>query len=525
MRIFFKQFTQKKMALNNVNFVKGASGLGRPLEGEDHISGVVFYTDSLPSGFGTSDRIKKVYSKTEAEDLGIVNTSTGETKAVAKVVIGGTPAVGDTLKITYTGIEGIETVLSTYSLVSGEVGTTTDAAAAYKAQINLGTATHGFSADNTTNSLFITTKTGEGIFPNSGTPYAVTVTGANTATLTQPTGSGSTVLGIASKIDAFHYHISEFFRMQPKGIMYIGIYAVPSGAYDFAELALVRDYANGSIRQMGTYVTSLAYTTAHITALQAIATASSTAFKPFSIVYQGDISGTASVMDLLSVKTFSAPNVSVLIGQDGDELGYHLFKACGKSIGTMGTALGATAFAKVSESIAWVEKFNLANTEFEMAGFANGQLFRNLTDNQLSALNSNGFIFLVKFTGYAGTFFNDTFTATVATSDYSTIENNRTQDKAIRNIRVALLPKLNSPLLVDPLTGYLSEDTISLFENICNVPLETMAKNGELSGYVVTINPIQNVLSTSKLVISILNVPTGVARNIEFNIGFTTNIS
>ena len=512
------------MALNQVNFVKGAAGLGRPLDGEDHISGMVFYTGTLPSGFGTSDRIKKFYSLSEAVTAGIVNTSIDETKAVAKVAIGGTPAIGDTLKVTYLGADGLVTVLETYALVSGEETTTTTAAAAYAAKINIGTSVHGFSATNSTLNVLISTKPGEGVFPNSGTPYAATVTGANTATVTQPTGSASTVLGVASKINTFYYHISEFFRMQPKGILYVGIYSEPGGAYGFTELTTVSDYAGGKIRQFGVYVSSLAYTTAHITALQVIATAASVAFKPFNVIYQGNIQGTATITDLVSVKTFSAPNVSVSIGQDGSLSGLHLYKAVGKSIGCMGTLLGCVSKAKVSESIAWVEKFNIANTEFEIAAFANGQLFRDLSTTSLDALNSNGFIFLRKFTGISGTYFNDTFTATLATSDYSTIENNRTQDKAIRNIRAALLPKLNSPLLIDPVTGYLSEDTISLFENICNLPIEAMEKNGELSGHVVTIDPIQNVLSTSKLVISILNVPVGVARQIEFNIGFTNKI-
>ena len=32
------------MALNDIIFVKGQGGLGRPLTGEDHISGLLFYT-------------------------------------------------------------------------------------------------------------------------------------------------------------------------------------------------------------------------------------------------------------------------------------------------------------------------------------------------------------------------------------------------------------------------------------------------------------------------------------------------
>jgi hypothetical protein len=61
------------MALNDVTFIQGQGGLGRPLAGEDHISGMVFYLSNanLPSGFTVSTRIKQVFSVQEAEGLGI----------------------------------------------------------------------------------------------------------------------------------------------------------------------------------------------------------------------------------------------------------------------------------------------------------------------------------------------------------------------------------------------------------------------------------------------------------------------
>ncbi len=261
---------------------------------------------TLPTGFTSSDRIKKIFSVADAEALGITDTHLGETAAVAKIVIGGTPAIGDTLAVTYTGIEGIETVLSAYALVSGEETTTTTAAAAYAAQINAGTQTHGFSATNTTNSLLITTKGGEGIFPNSGTPYAFTVTGANTGTLTQPTGSGSTVLGVAGWIDTLHYHISEYFRIQPKGELYVGLYVEESGAYTYAAITLMQNFAAGAIKQIGVFAKNIAFTAAQCAALQAIATANEAVYKPMQIMLNAEISATASVASLVDLSTQTA---------------------------------------------------------------------------------------------------------------------------------------------------------------------------------------------------------------------------
>lgn len=51
---------------NNVIFNKGQGGLGRPLAGTDYISGMLFYSATLPSGFNSSNRIKIVYSVEEA---------------------------------------------------------------------------------------------------------------------------------------------------------------------------------------------------------------------------------------------------------------------------------------------------------------------------------------------------------------------------------------------------------------------------------------------------------------------------
>ena len=52
-----------------------------------------------------------------------------------------------------------------------------------------------------------------------------------------------------------------------------------------------------------------------------------------------------------------------------------------------------------------------------------------------------------------------------------------------------------------------------------------MQANGEISGFQVTINPDQNVVSTGKLTIAIEIVPKGTARTILINIGYVTALS
>ena len=522
------------MPLPNITFIQSPNGLGRPLTGTDYISGHLHYYASgatLPTGFTSSDRIKKVFSVADAEALGITDAHLGETKAVAKAAIGGTPAAGDTVAITYTGIDGAETVLDTYTLTTADAVSTTTAAAALAAQINAGTQTHGFSATSSSANLFITTKAGEGIYPNSIAPdfrvtYSSNVTGGVTTTWTQPTGSGSTVLGVASWIDTLHYHISEYFRIQPKGELYVGLYEEESTTYTFAAITTMQNFAQGAIKQIDVFEKNVAFSSAQATALQAIAAANAAVYKPLQIVLNAEISGTASVATLTDLSTLTAPKVSVSIAQDGAGTGYHIYKATGKSVGIGGAMLGAISFASVSDSIAWIQKFNMASggTELDTIAFANGQLYTALADSQFQSLNNYAYVFLVKHIGITGSYFSDSKTTVISTSDYSTIENNRVYDKVTRVVRAALLPSLSGPLKVNA-DGTLNLDTIGFFESLANQPLIQMEADNELSAHKVIINPTQNVLSTSTLELTIQLVPIGVARFIEVNVGFVVSVA
>jgi hypothetical protein len=69
------------MSLPNITFVKGNGGLGRPLAGQDHFSGLIFYSGAFPSGFSSSNRIKKFLSVTDAEAAGIKADYSDETKS------------------------------------------------------------------------------------------------------------------------------------------------------------------------------------------------------------------------------------------------------------------------------------------------------------------------------------------------------------------------------------------------------------------------------------------------------------
>lgn len=392
------------MPLSKITFQKGEGGLGRPLPGQDHISGILLYAGSLPAGFG-ADREKTVYSLAEAVALGIVE--------------------------------------------------------------------------------------------------------------------GSATFGI------LHYHIEEYFRVQPLGVLHIGIYAVPVGSYTFSEVNTLQLYALGAIRQVAVYTALTGVVPAEVLALHTACLALATAHMPLIALLAVDISAVASIASLPDLRTGKSDYyVSVVIGQDGDAKGAALYDSEAQSITCLGAILGAISKSSVHESIGWVKKFNLlTGTELSTVAFANGQLFNAIAASALDTLYDKGYLFLMKHIGISGTYAVGAPTATAATSDYAYQESNRTIDKAIRNVRTYLLPEIGGPVQVDATTGRLTLDNIEHLKSIGDDALGQMDRDGELSGFQTVINPEQDVLSTGVIEITIEQVPVGVARSFTVNIGFTTQLS
>ena len=394
------------MALNDVKFNRNKSGLGAPLLDKDHISGLVLYNDTPPTGLVT-DNIKKIFSLEQAEDLGIL-------------------------------LEG------------------------------------GYTSD--------------------------------------------------------WYHINEFFQKNPKGELWIGVFPEPTDPTtpDFAEVVKMQEFANGEIRQIGVlYLLNLSDASAiplRVTALQAQADALKVGHMPLNILFAPDIWG-LDLTTLPDLRALTANNVSVTIGQSGNGLGKVLSDTNLRSITDLGAKLGAISAAKVNESILWVEKFPMvtASTEFDEPAFSTGDILKTIPLSQVNSIDNLGYIFLIKLIGYAGTFNNDSYTATSTANDLATIERNRTIDKAVRTVRALLLPKMGSPIYVGA-DGSLTFDTVAVFKGLCDQGLAQMTSNGELSAFQTLIDPTQDVITSGELNISLELVPADVARSIIVNIGFVPQI-
>jgi hypothetical protein len=322
-------------------------------------------------------------------------------------------------------------------------------------------------------------------------------------------------LGITADYDvegqSVYYQIQQFFRMNPSGDLYI-MGTTATSYEDVAAKAMdMQEKANGNIRQIAIIysgATTFAQTQTAVAKAQTQANLAYTDYMPFEVILEGK---GFNVEDATSLAGLNAENVSVVVAMDVEKAEKYPNSAA------VGLALGAISKAKVSENIAWIEKFNLTGEGFAKAGFVGGEEIKTL--GTLSDLNEKRYIFARTHTGLPGVYFNDSSTCTTGTSDFAYVENNRTINKATRLLRTALLPKLASPVLVD-IDGKLPQSVSKSFEGLCRSALEAMVANQEVSDFDVYVDPKQNILATSELKVKAEITPIGTARKIMVDLGF-----
>lgn len=336
-------------------------------------------------------------------------------------------------------------------------------------------------------------------------------------------------LGITSDADAdwdirvLYYQLRSIFNRNPAISLYVGIYK-PNGTPTFSEIKTMQNYTGGKLRQIGVWDGATALDPANLIALQAIRTTLEAQDKPLSIGYAPKIAAVSGLPTNLAGANKNG--VSVIIGQDGAGTAADLYKDASNataksSVTAIGEWLGVVSAAAVHESIAWVEKFP---TGIALPAFGDGTLLRDLDTAVIESLDAARYIFFVEYSGLAGAYFNDSHTMDDTASDYAYIESVRTMDKACRNVRTYVLPKLGRPMKVDASTGKLEAYVVEDLQLTAGKALEDMEKAGELSGYVVEIDPDQNILSTSCVEMVIKQVGVGVMRKLNIKIGYTTSV-
>lgn len=502
------------MPLPNITVNRSQGNIVRPALSNDATSAMLFYSNTYPSGFSGATQVAVVYSTNEAYNLGIVDDYSTETKATSTI----------TINTAYTGLTAV-------SLTSNFPTASTEVVAAFTFSAT------GTASQATELALLINNGL---VYSASATNNVVTVTaqqssdtqlvGANintkTLALSAPANANVTITafsgGTSTDVRPWAYHIAEHFRLG-NGKLFIGVFPVPA-TFNFNEIKTVQDFANGEIRQCGVYKSgswSGVFSATDVTSIQTVCNTLGNEKHPLSVVLQPNLNGVA-LNSLPNLQAYSAPNVSVLIGQDGFNVGAAIANVFTYSVGMMGAVTGVLSQFRVSDSIAWVGKLQslpFSTAELDTPAFANKTLVSNTSTALQDTLADKHYTYLRRIPDLSGSFISDSKTAVSNTNSFFSIERNRTIDKARRVVAAGLSPLLNSPVDVEA-SGKLSALTINVYKQVCNSQLDVMVSNQELSAYQVNIDPDQNVLATDTLNITLVLVPKGVARFITVDVSF-----
>jgi hypothetical protein len=333
-------------------------------------------------------------------------------------------------------------------------------------------------------------------------------------------------LGITSDATAWsvrmlHYQLEEIFRINNSISLYVGLFA-KAETMTFSEIKTVQNYAEGAIRQIAIWNGDTEPTTDLITKMESVADSLDTENAPLSVLYAPKVKNYKNLPTNLAQ---GSARVSVVIAQAGSGTGAELYASkdntAKASVSAIGVALGTLSKASVHQCIAWVKQFP---SGISMPALGDGTLVKSIDKAELEKLDTARYLFLTNVVGVAGSYWNDSHTMDLATSDYAAIESVRTMDKAVRGIRTYLTPELGGNVYIDADSGKLQSYTVSHLETTANIPLEEMEKAGELSGYKAEIDSEQDVLSTSTIEVVIKNVPVGVVRKFKVKIGFVKSL-
>lgn len=518
-------------------FNKGVLTNGSQLPGQDYITGLLFY-GSAPSSYPASG-IKNMFSVQDAINVGITPNHTDETAAKALLTCA-QPTAGLIVNLfvqepvnplnTSTNPNLIQIVSYTTNAADAADATGDVFATNLTAAINANQAlSGGYTATASTDTILLKARAGLGIFLNTGTPLTVTGSAATDVTITQAfgTGSGGATTGLASKLDVWYYHISEYFRLNPNGNLWVGVFA--DSGFTFIEIQTLQMAAQGAIRQVGVYRPSRTIVSNGVADANSINTVCQTLDNnkmPLSAVLAEDIHSVSDLTTLPNLALLNDEWVSINISQDGAAQGWTLYEASATSITNLGALMGTISVNSVSADIAQPIPLNNISdgTENNLVAFANNPLFQNITPGVQTVLDNYRYIYTGNYVGYVGTYFSEEHCAIISNSNYAYISQNRVEAKIERLLYQAYLPQLKSQLQLNA-DGTLSAPLVVALESIGNTVLNVnMVTQDELSAVNTVINPRQNITQQGGLVVTLYEVNNPIARKITVNVNSVTSI-
>lgn len=210
---------------------------------------------------------------------------------------------------------------------------------------------------------------------------------------------------------------------------------------------------------------------------------------------------TGVIADLMDMRTYSYKKVTpVLCGTKG-----------GVGSAAIGAVLGRFAKIPVQRSPARVKDGGL---NIVTATFTNGQRIENFSKAQMDAIHDKGYLFIRKFTGLSGYYFNDDPTATAQNDDFLSVTNNRVMDKALRLLYGTYVLELGDEISITT-DGKIAPSQVAYLQQVfANALQQQMVNQGNISGFEVYIDPSQNVISTDSWEVQASITPVGHTKKI-----------
>lgn len=377
----------------------------------------------------------------------------------------------------------------------------------------------------------------------SGETYELHSLDDATALGLSPASDANNTTGANATTAMAWYHISEFFRLNPDGTLFVK--PVPEAPSSFAtHLSNIMAASGNRVRYIGVVYgfdpDILPAVTGGFggTVAADIATAQQWVEDQAALnvyvdcVVLGGIVAAAPV----DLKTLDAPQVHVTVACDSgyfDALGYPANFA---NTAAVGTVLGSIGCRMLSESIGSVKlerypakargqaDYSLVDTRqnrWVKFGTSSGNAYETIPQSQRDDLSTKGYGYAGYYEGYPGVYFNQDATCTLVTDDYNTIHINRIWNEAARMVRRALIPRMNSRVKIDPSSGKVDPATIADWDAAAKRQLDGLLAEGEIADYTFTLDPDQDVIATGKVTTKLSITPQGIAKAIEAEIGFT----
>lgn len=187
----------------------------------------------------------------------------------------------------------------------------------------------------------------------------------------------------------------------------------------------------------------------------------------------------------------------------------------------VGTLLGRVASVGVQRNIGRVKDGSLVPVTMYL-----GSKKIDESQSAVSDAHGKGYIVPRKHVGRSGYYFADDPMATDPTEDYATLSNRRVIDKAYRIAYDTMLDMLLDDIECNTDGTIQTAVAKSWQQTVENAINRQMTANGELStgddgsGAEVYVDESQNLISTSKVVVTLKVQPRGYARYIDVNLGF-----